>query len=160
MMPPLDRYDRAILAELLANGRATQSELGARANLSGTAAARRQRQMEERGLITGYHADVDVERLGFGMTVKVLITLERQSDEAMSRFEEAVAGCPSVMSCHLLSGGEDYLIALSARDLADFERIHRAELSALPHVARMRSLFSLREVVNRRVPPALLAPRG
>ena len=155
-MQRIDAFDRAILGELIDNGRATQNELGARANLSGTAAARRQKLMEERGLITGYHAGVNAGAFGFGMTVQVLITLERQSDEAFSAFERAVTGCPSVTSCHLLSGGEDYLVTLGARDLADFERIHRIELSALPGVARMRSLFSLREVVKRRVPPALL----
>jgi Lrp/AsnC family transcriptional regulator, leucine-responsive regulatory protein len=154
-MQSLDRFDRAILTELLDNGRATQAELGERAHLSGTAAARRQRLLEERGLVTGYHAAIDAQALGFGMTVQVLITLERQSDGAMSAFEEAVQGCPSVTGCHLLSGGEDYLITLWARDLADFERIHRTELSALPGVARMRSLFSLRAVVQRRVPPSL-----
>lgn len=156
MTSSLDRFDRAILSELIENGRATQGDLGQRAHLSGTAAARRQRQMEERGLIAGYRAEPDMKRLGYGMTVTVLITLERQSEEAFRQFEAAVADCPSVTSCHLMSGGEDYVITLLARDLADFERIHRHELSALPRVARMRSLFSLREVVRRRVPPALL----
>lgn len=155
-MQMLDRFDRAILNELVENGRATQSELGQRAHLSGTAAARRQKLMEENGLITGYHAAVDARALGFGMDVKVLITLERQSDDTFSSFERAITGCPSVTGCHLLSGGEDYLITLVARDLADFERIHRTELSALPGVARMRSLFSLREVVRRRAPPSML----
>ncbi|MDQ4419893.1 Lrp/AsnC family transcriptional regulator [Sphingobium sp. DEHP117] len=154
----IDGFDRKILATLLENGVATQAELGEAANLSGPAAGRRQRQLQEKGLIKGYHAELDFGRFGFGVLVMVLIQLERQSQETLAAFERAVALCPSVMSCHLLSGGEDYLITLRARDLPDFERIHRTELSELPGVVRMQSLFTLREVVSRAAPPALLAP--
>lgn len=152
----MDEFDRKILAHLLADGAATQAELGEVARLSGPAAGRRQRLLEADGLICGYQAQVDFGRLGFGMLVMVLIQLERQSRETLAAFEDAVGRCPSVMSCHLLSGSEDYLIMLRAKDLADFERIHRDELSDLPGAMRMQSLFSLREVVSRPAPPALL----
>lgn len=158
-MTTADAFDRAILARLLKDGTATQAELGEEANLSGPAAGRRQRLLEEKGLIRGYQAQLDFSRFGFGALVMVLIQLERQSRDTLSAFEDAIARCPSVMSCHLLSGSEDYLVTLRARDLADFERIHRSELSELPGVARMQSLFSLREVVSRPAPPALLSGR-
>lgn len=151
----LDRFDRVILHALVADGRTTQSELGLAANLSGTAAARRQKIMEERGVITGYRAELNLAVLGIKTTVMVLIQLERQSSDAFDAFERAVIQCPSVLNCHLVSGGEDYLITLCARDLSDFERIHRDELSKLPGVSRMQSFFSLREVVTRFAPPSL-----
>ena len=154
----LDQFDRAILRELVADARATQAELASRVHLSSTAVARRQKLMEDNRLIAGYHAEIDLPALGFGTAVTVLITLANQSDEALTLFERQVAACPSVATCVLLSGSEDYLITLHARDLADFERIHREELSTLPGVARMRSLFTLREVVRRDVPPALFPP--
>ena len=153
----MDRFDIAILAELVGKGRATQQELGDAAHLSGNAAGRRQRLLEDRGVITGYGAQLDLEQLGFGTTILVLIQLERQSSAMLTAFEAAIARCPSVVNCHLLSGGEDYVVMLRARDLRDFERIHRTELSELPGVVRMQSLFSLREIVAQRVPPALLA---
>ncbi|MCU0890355.1 MAG: Lrp/AsnC family transcriptional regulator [Sandarakinorhabdus sp.] len=156
----LDQFDLAILSRLLVDGRATQAELGEAARLSGPAAGRRQRLLEESGFIRGYGAQLDFQRLGHGTLVMVLIQLDRQSQDALDAFEAAVARCPSVTSCHLLSGSEDYLVTLRARDLADFARIHREELAELPSVARMHSLFSLREVVSRPAPPALLAPAG
>lgn len=155
----MDRFDDAILRELAENGRASQQELGEAANLSGNAAGRRQRLLEDQGIISGYHAAVDFDQLGFRNTVLVLIQLERQSSEMLADFEAAVVRCPSVANCHLLSGGEDYVVILRARDLQDFERIHRTELSQLPGVTRMQSLFSLREVVPHRTPPALFADR-
>jgi DNA-binding Lrp family transcriptional regulator len=153
----MDPFDIAILAELVGKGRATQQELGDAAHLSGNAAGRRQRLLEDRGVIAGYGAQLDLDQLGFGTMILVLIQLERQSSAMLSAFEAAIARCPSVVNCHLLSGGEDYVVMLRARDLRDFERIHRTELSELPGVVRMQSLFSLREIVAQRVPPALFA---
>jgi DNA-binding Lrp family transcriptional regulator len=57
-----------------------------------------------------------------------------------------------------MSGSDDYIIAVNARSISDFERIHRTELARLPHVARIQSSFALREVINRAVPPAALEP--
>jgi Lrp/AsnC family leucine-responsive transcriptional regulator len=47
-----------------------------------------------------------------------------------------------------------------ARDIEDFERIHRTELSRLPRVARIQSSFAMREVVNRAVPPIVFGRLG
>ncbi len=153
----LDRIDRAILAELTRNGRVSHADLSARVGLSPTACARRQRALEDAGIIAGYQAVLGLDRLGFGTTVIVRITLDSQAEEALDGFEKAVVACPSVVRCFLMSGSDDYIIAVNVRSIADFERIHRTELACLPHVARVQSSFALREVVNRTVPPAALA---
>ncbi len=152
----VDRIDLAIVGELAANGRLSLAELSSRVGLSPTACARRQKALEEAGIIVGYQAVLGLDRLGFSTTVIVRITLDSQSEEALDAFETAVAQCPSVMRCFLMSGSDDYLVAVSARNLEHFEQIHRTELSRLPRVARLQSSFSLREVVNRAVPPAAL----
>lgn len=151
----IDQFDAVILRFLLEDGRATQAELGSKANLSGPAAGRRQRLLEERGLIEGYNARLNFDRFGFGTLVMVLIQLDKQSGSVLSDFEKAIVDCPSVISCHLLSGSEDYLVTLRVRDLTDYERVHRTELGELPGVSRMQSLFSLREVLSRPAPTAL-----
>jgi Lrp/AsnC family transcriptional regulator, leucine-responsive regulatory protein len=153
----LDRLDRKILSALVSNGRATQQELGEAAGLSPSAAARRQKALEDDGVLRGYRADVNLARLGYGATVMVTITLEGQSEEAMAAFEAAVTQSPSILRCHLMSGRDDYLLVVKARSLEDYERIHRQELARLPRVARIETAFALREVVNRAVPPSLLA---
>ena len=152
----LDHFDRVILSHLVENGGATQAELGERANLSGPAAGRRQRALEQDGYISGYRASLNFEKLGFAVLIMVLIQLEAQSRRILAAFEDAVCQCPSILSCHLLSGSEDYLLSLRARDLQDFERIHREELANLPGVSRMQSLFTLREVLDRTTSPAML----
>ena len=152
----LDRLDRKILSALVTNGRATQQELGEAAGLSPSAAARRQKALEDDGVLRGYRADVNLARLGYGATVMITITLEGQSEEAMAAFEAAVMQSPSILRCHLMSGRDDYLLVVKAKSLEDYERIHRQELARLPRVARIETAFALREVVNRAVPPSLL----
>ena len=148
----LDRKDIAILAELTENARASHAELSNRVGLSSTALARRQKTLEDTGYIKGYQATLDLARFGLGTTVLVRIALESQSDEALKKFEAEVTKCPSVVRCFLMSGTDDYILIVMARDIEDFERIHRTELSRLPRVARVQSSFALREIVNRAVP--------
>jgi DNA-binding Lrp family transcriptional regulator len=152
----LDRIDRALLSELARHGRLSHAELSSRVGLSPTACARRQKALEDAGLITGYQAVLGLRGLGFGTTVIVRITLDSQAEDALDDFEKAVIACPSVVRCFLMSGSDDYIIAVNARSIEDFERIHRTELARLPHVARIQSSFALREVINRAVPPAAL----
>jgi DNA-binding Lrp family transcriptional regulator len=150
-----DKIDATILSELTENARVSQVDLAARVGLSSTAVARRQRALEEEGLIRGYQAVLDLGRFGLATTVVVRITLDSQSDEALTAFERGVIDCPSVVRCFLMSGSDDYVVIVLARDIEDFERIHRTELSRLPRVARLESSFALREVVNRAVPPSV-----
>lgn len=156
----MDRIDAAILSELTTNARASQVDLAVRAGLSSTAIARRQRALEESGIIRGYQAVLDLSRFGLATTVLVRITLESQSEEALRAFEAGVVACPSVIRCFLMSGSDDYVVTVLVRDIGDYERIHRTELSRLPRVARIESSFALREVVNRAVPPVVFSRSG
>jgi Lrp/AsnC family transcriptional regulator, leucine-responsive regulatory protein len=148
----LDRIDLALLRALLADGRATQVELADRVGLSATACGRRVQRLEQAGLIAGYQAVLDQRSLGYSAVIMVTITLDRQSEDYLSAFEVAMQRCPNVVSCFLMSGGSDYLLHVLARDIADFERIHKEQLSRLPGVARIHSSFAIREVVRRGIP--------
>jgi DNA-binding Lrp family transcriptional regulator len=152
----LDAFDRAILSALLEDGRLSQVDLAERIPLSSTAIARRIRGLEEAGVIEGYLARVSREALGLTVTVVVQISLKSQNEDLLQAFEQAVANAPSVISCYLMSGEDDYHVTVLARDLADYERIHKEQLSRLPGVARMKSSFALRNVANRHLPAACL----
>ncbi len=124
-----------------------------------TAVARRQRLLEEAGVIRGYSADIDAAAFGFRTTVVVQVALGSQKETDLAEFEQAVRNCDSVLQCFLMSGSDDYLLILLVRDLQDFERVHKTQLSRLPHLARIQSSFALREVVGRRLPADLLDVR-
>lgn len=153
----LDALDKAILSELVRDGRLSQVDLAEQVPLSPTAVARRIKALEEAGVIEGYQARVNRQALGIHMTIFVEIALKSQNEELLASFEKAAAAAPSVVSCHLMSGENDYLITVMARDLPDYERIHKEQLSRLPGVVRLKSSFSLREVTSRPLPVSALA---
>lgn len=151
----LDGIDIKLLAEISANARVSQVDLADRVGLSSTAIARRQKVLEENGFIQGYQAVLNLGLFGLRTTVLVRIALDSQSDEALRSFEAGVLSCPSITRCFLMSGSDDYLAIVLAKDIEDFEKIHRMELSRLPRVAQIQSSFAIRDVVNRVVPPAV-----
>jgi len=155
-MSELDSLDYRLLRELLRDGRASHVELAERVGLSATACARRIQRLETLGIIRGYRADLNPSELGYRTTVIVRITLEKQSEEALAAFEAAIVRCPDVVSCHFMSGTDDYLLHVHARDIDDFERIHKQHLSGMPGVARIHSSFAMRLVVNRTISESAL----
>jgi DNA-binding Lrp family transcriptional regulator len=64
----------------------------------------------------------------------------------MDRFERAVGDFGDILECHLMSGNADYILRIAARDLEQFDRIHRECLSRLPGVSAMRSSFAIRTI--------------
>ena len=156
MVAEIDDFDRRILAVLAADARASNLQIAEKVALSHSAISRRIRRLEEAGVIRGYRADLDPAALGLVTTVLVTITLEKQSEDYLGAFEAAVARCPNVLSCHLMSGADDYHLQVVARDIADFERIHTQFLSRMPGVARIHSSFAMREVVHRSMPETAL----
>lgn len=151
-----DRIDRELLALLVANARSTSFALAEAIGRSATAIARRQKVLEERGVIAGYEARLDLPALGYATIVHIKMALESQRKEVLEAFEAAVIASPSVVRCDLMSGTDDYLVTVRTRDLSHFAEVHREELSLLPGVTRMESGFVLREVVAPRLPGGIL----
>lgn len=157
---PIDSTDFRILRALVEDGRASDVTLGERINLSSTAAARRRKILEDRGFIEGYAAVVDLPRLDYGITVLVLIELSSQAEKRLMEFEAAVMRCPSMSFCSFVSGENDFMMIINVRSFEDYDRVYRKELSTLPHVAKIRSSFLMRQVARRRVAPIVLNDRS
>jgi len=123
--------------------------LAEKVGLSQSACSRRLDNLEKSGVIRGYHAQLSNTAFGHRMTVIVHISLSGQFEKTLSEFEAAVKLCPNVLSCHLMSGEYDYILRIAAKDLQDYERIHKEWLTAMPHVTKINSSFALREIVDR-----------
>lgn len=145
----LDKIDISILEALQRDGRMSNASLAESVGLSQSACSRRLDILEKAGAIKGYHAQVSNAALGHRMTAIVHISLSGQFEKTLSDFETAIKRCPNVLSCHLMTGEYDYILRIAARDLADYERIHKEWLSAMPHVTKINSAFAMREIVDR-----------
>ncbi len=142
----MDDIDRRILRTLQRDSSRPVAELAAEVGLSASACHRRVKLLEEAGIIAGYAARLDRRALGFPVQVLVAITLSSQSEEALSAFEKAVTRFDEILECHLTTGQADYFLRVVARDVADYENIHRNCLGRLPGVARIETIFTLRSI--------------
>jgi DNA-binding Lrp family transcriptional regulator len=142
----LDATDQAVLLALQRDARATVAELAELVSLSPSPCWRRVRQLEESGVIEGYHAHLSRKRLGYGVTGFIHLQMENHTPEIAAAFEREVVALPQVVSCHNLSGHYDYLIEAIAVDLEAFSELVRNAIRCLPGVKEIATSFSLKEV--------------
>ena len=149
-MAALDPIDRNILRLLRLDARMSTAKIAEEVGLSPSSCLRRIKLMEHSGVIRGYTAIVDHSTRDPGMAVIVNITLERQTEDYLTRFETAVRRHPEIRECYLMTGGSDYLLRVEVENAAEFERVHTEILSTLPGVLRIHSSFSIRNVMATR----------
>ncbi|WP_334174665.1 Lrp/AsnC family transcriptional regulator [Pseudoxanthobacter sp.] len=154
-MTTLDAIDERIIRLLRADGRMSNARLAEAVGLSQSACLRRLHALEQSGVIRGYTAIVDLPDEGDVTVVYVHITLERQTEDYLDRFEAGIRRCHDVRECYLMTGIADYVLRVEAASVADYERIHREQLSRLPGIARIQSSFTIRSVVgsHAQLPP-------
>jgi DNA-binding Lrp family transcriptional regulator len=151
----MDKVDRAILSHLVADGRLANTELADRVGLSPSPCLRRVRNLEQAGIITGYHAAVDLAALGRGLQVLVHVEMAIQDHVTIESFEAAVTQIDEVTECRRMFGHPDYLLWIATSDLAAYERLYMAKLTSLPGVARTNSQFTMKTVTTSHgLPPA------
>jgi Lrp/AsnC family leucine-responsive transcriptional regulator len=142
----MDLVDRQMLNILQRDGRISNAALAEQLHLSPSPCLRRLRALEHEGLITGYRAELDRERLGLGLTLFVELKVEAHSERNAAAISEALASTPEVISAHIVSGSADFLLEVVVRDLRDYERLLFDTLLNLPNVSDVRSNFALRAI--------------
>lgn len=142
----LDRIDLLLLAELQRAGRQTHAELAERVHLSPSACLRRVQRLEREGVIVGYRAEVDPERLGLGLQAFVRVQLKSHEAGCIEVFARQVNAWPEVVACHALTGDMDYLLHVVVGGLDGFSRFLLDKLLAQADVADVNSSFVLRTV--------------
>jgi len=140
----LDRIDRRILRDLQGDGRMTNVDLAKRAGISAPPCLRRVRALEESGYIRGYHADINPEALGFGVTVFAQVGLASQAEADLKAFEELVRAWPEVRECHMLAGETDFLLKVVAVDWDAYQKFLTTQLTTAPNVSQVKSALAIR----------------
>jgi len=150
-MAGLDTIDRNIIRMLRLNARISTTKLAAEVGLSPSACLRRIQLLERDGILRGYTALIGQASDASAIAVIINITLERQTEEDLDRFEAAVRQHPEILECYLMTGGADYLLRVEVASAGDFEAIHKGILSRLPGVQRIHSSFAIRNVLATRL---------
>jgi Lrp/AsnC family transcriptional regulator, leucine-responsive regulatory protein len=143
----LDRTSWKLLQALQTNGRMSFSELGRRVGLTSPAVAERLRRMEEAGVITGYRADVDPEKVGLSLTAIVgLTTLPDRYPQIIT----LIQNMPEVLECHHVTGNYSFVMKIIARSTTHLEEAI-AQLSQYGSTTTsivLSSPIKVREITN------------
>ena len=152
-MDTMDKTDWLLLSELQRNGRLSNTELAERVHLSPSACLRRVQRLERDGVIAGYRAEVDPERVGLGLQAFVRVQLRQHDAATVAAFADFVTAWDEVVACHALTGDMDYLLHVAVRDLEHFSRFLLDRLLGEGGVADVNSSFVLRTVKAMRGMP-------
>ena len=149
--PPLDRIDQAIIDILRVDGRITFEKLSTLVHLTPRPCLERVRKLERRGVIRGYGAIIDPQKVAPGLSLLVLVALSNLSGRsAQKAFEATMLACPDVHECQLISGHFDYSLRVRCRDMEHYrvlseswmndDALHIDKLVAHPELASVKSI--------------------
>ncbi|MBT2988885.1 MAG: AsnC family transcriptional regulator [gamma proteobacterium symbiont of Ctena orbiculata] len=150
----LDRFDRHILDELQRDGRVSNQDLAERIGLSPSPCLRRVRALEESGIITGYRAHLDANKLDLNLTALIHIAMDRHTPERFENFERKIKSLPEVMECLLITGQDaDYQVKVVVRDMEAYQALLLNKITRIEGVTGVHSSFVMRKVVEKSALP-------
>lgn len=137
----MDAKDRQIIRTLQSDGRMTNQNLAEAVNLSPSPCLRRVRNLESKGVIQGYSADVDAAAYGLSITVFVRVKLERHNEVDVQNFEKRVRMIDEVLECHVMTGAMDYQLRVLVPDLDAYENFIRNRIHPIGGIASIDTSF-------------------
>ena len=121
MIAGMERTDQHILALLAREGRMSYTDIGRETGLSTSAAQQRVRRLEQRGVIMGYHADIDPAALG--RTLTAFISIRPNSATADDSTTNLLASMPEIISCFSVAGDSSYLCQVAVGSTAELDAL-------------------------------------
>ena len=142
-MIEVDGFDLKILAALQDDGRRTNQQLAHLIGLSASQCSRRRMRLEEEKVISGYHADLSSEALGFNLIAFINITLATHSPDNARKFRQLINRVDEIQEAYALTGDADYVLKVMLRDLKSLSDIVNNVLMPHQSVAHVRSSIVL-----------------
>ncbi|WP_409302487.1 Lrp/AsnC family transcriptional regulator [Pseudomonas sp. KCJK8993] len=149
----MDKYDRMLLAQLLENGRATYAELARKVNLSAPAVAERVAKLEASGVITGYQAKVDMDKLG--LPIQCVIELRLAQHGNQKSYDELIK-IPQLTECHRVTGDPCVIMQAAVGSMPELEEL----INRVAQFGFSKTSIVLSSAIERRLPLGHLESNG
>ena len=141
-----DIYDIAILQEVQKNAKITVKELSEKINLSPTPTFERLKKLEREGYITGYHAKLDIKKLGLSLMVMCNVSLKIHQKDFIEKFQEEIIRFDEVKECYHIAGMYDYLLKIIVKDMDAYQQFVSKKLASLENIGNVQSSFVMIEL--------------
>ncbi len=156
----LDRIDLNILSALQQNGRQSNVTLSDSVGLSPSPCLQRVKRLEKAGFIKSYNAQIDLRKIGEHIVVFTEVTLSDHRKEDFNRFEDEIRKYPSVIECHLVSGGYDYLLKFVAHGVSHYQELIESILERSIGIEKYFSYIVIKSPIDQEnVPIEAILPQ-
>jgi DNA-binding Lrp family transcriptional regulator len=149
----IDDIDKKILEILQARAKITNAKLSEEIGLSPAPTLERVKKLEQMGIITSYHAKLNTEKIGLGVTTFVLATLNGHNRANIEGFIDEINKIPEVIECHHITGAGDFILKVIAKDIASYQKLMLEKVSDIKQVDNMQSMVVLSTFKDSKVIP-------
>jgi DNA-binding Lrp family transcriptional regulator len=149
----IDDIDKKILEILQARAKITNARLSEEIGLSPAPTLERVKKLEQMGIISSYHAKLNTEKIGLGVTTFVLATLNGHNRANIEGFIEEIEKIPEVIECHHITGAGDFILKVIAKDIASYQKLMLEKVSDIKQVDNMQSMVVLSTFKDSKVIP-------
>ena len=139
----LDQIDRKVLEILQSNAKITNAQLSKEIGLSPAPTLERVKKLETSGIIQSYHAKLDRERVGLGVTTFVMVTLVGHKKQVTDSFVEKVNIIPEIIECHHITGDGDFLLKVISKDINSYQKLMLEVINEIEEVANTKTMVIL-----------------
>lgn len=149
----LDSIDRKVLEILQGNAKITNARLSQEIGLSPAPTLERVKKLETLGIIQSYHAHLDREKVGLGVTTFVTVSLVGHKKLMTEAFVEHINDIPEVVECHHITGSGDFLLKIISKDIASYQKLMLEKINEIEEVANTQTMVILSTFKESKVLP-------
>ncbi|MGK7395688.1 MAG: Lrp/AsnC family transcriptional regulator [Candidatus Cyclobacteriaceae bacterium M3_2C_046] len=149
----LDHIDRKILTILQSSAKITNAQLSKEIGLSPAPTLERVKKLENAGILKSYHAKIDTDKIGLGVSTFVLVSLKGHNKENIDVFLEEINKIDEVIECHHITGSGDFILKIIAKDIGSYQRLMLEKVSNINVVDNMQSMVILSTFKDSKVMP-------
>jgi DNA-binding Lrp family transcriptional regulator len=139
----LDEIDLRILEKLQLDSKITNAQLAKEIGLSPAPTLERVKKLENSGLIKSYHAVLDSEKAGLGVTTYVQVSLISHKKAVIDAFVKKINEIDNVIECHHMTGAADFLLKITAKDIPSYQKLMLEKVSEIEEINQMQSMIVL-----------------
>lgn len=149
----MDNIDRKILRMLQENSKITNAYLSKQIGLSPAPTLERVRKLEKKGIISGYHAQLNLSKIGLGVSTFVLVSLKEHNKKNINIFLDKINKVKNVIECHHITGTGDFILKVVSENIASYQKLMLDKVSEIESTDSLQSMVILSTFKDNKVMP-------
>ena len=147
----IDRTDKKILEILQKNAKITNAKLSKQIGLSPAPTLERVRKLESRGIISGYHAKLNMSKVGLGVSTFVMVSLKGHNKKNLQSFLDKIKDVENIVECHHITGSGDFILRIVAEDIESYQELMLDKVSEIEVTDSLQSMVILSTFKDNKV---------